>query len=300
MSRKKAVNLFSHSGGVAAGAHMHDIDTVLYTTHSLPLKGLIQHKIDNGLLPIGEIHKFCYNVGRSTIKEPVDVVIGLVREHVYQFRELLIPNERDLFDLAHFSRDQAIATHRKTLHEISLVAKAANANQLVFFFTYDPCQGDSLRILTDRGFQTTVYEFACTGPLNPAPYLYCLIGTLMPVLPVVDLSCHEEPLEVAPEPQPTLLSCPVLSPSSLVQRVVLWDIAPTLVDQVLQKVLEEKKVDAKIVLIKTTIKPAHPYWDMDRISPGEILDLSRQPEKNPFRAAQLLGWPQDWTPDLLY
>lgn len=241
----KAINLFSHSGGVAQGAYLHGIQTNLYTTHTLPFKSLIQGKIRKGQLPEGAIHKFAYNIRSDEVKDTADLLIGLVTADIYQHRENTIPNEKGLFSSALRTREDAARTHSKTLHEISLLAKASGASKLIFFFTYHPNIDKSLSILTSRGFQVKVYEFACTGPLNPCPYLYCLVADLTVIEPEVETGEEEENLTVCPLLQHVDTSKTITTPMSQIQRVVLWDLAPCIVDQVLQRVLKDEKKERR-------------------------------------------------------
>lgn len=293
--------MFSHSGGVAKAALMNNIECVMYTTHSLPLKSLLKEKMDRGELPRGEIHKFAYNIRSQEVKDKADYIIGLVTHDLYQFREGAIPNEKGLFPNAPRTQEDALHTHTKTLHEITLLARAAEASKLIFIFTYNPLQGPSAAIFTNRGFRVEVFEFACMAPLNPSPYLYCLVATSCPEMPAIHFLEVEEPLMVNCLIPTTNTEEVVTTPSTLIQRIVLWDIAPSMADQIFKHVLKPRDIpDAQVVFTRTLVKGESEHWRYDKLDPEDIFDLSRQPIKNPMKAAKLMGWPQDWTPGLLY
>lgn len=297
----KAINLFSHSGGLAMAAMMNNIECVMYTTHSLPLKCLLQDKIEKGQLSKGEIHKFVYNIRSDEVKDKADLLIGLVTADVYQFREGAIPNERGLFSNSPRTDEDALHTHTKTVHEITLLAKAASASRLIFIFTYDPLIGPTASIFLNRGFKIKVFQFACTGPLNLSSYLYCVVATPVSEMPVEDVIEIEENLSVGGLLPVTQTDKVVTTPTSLMQRIVLWDIPPCVADQILKKVLADRQdPEAQVLIIKSTVKSKCEHWDYNKLELEDIFDLSRQPVTNPIKAAKLLGWPQEWAPGLLY
>jgi hypothetical protein len=91
----------------------------------------------------------------------------------------------------------------------------------------------------------------------------------------------------------------------LMSRMVLWDIAPCIVEQMIMKVLSNNDDDRDegerrgvvFKYIRTTVPPTvNPSWDFNKIPQSDIYSLENQPVSDARLASELLGWPDDFIP----
>jgi hypothetical protein len=300
------LNLFSQMGGVATGFRAFQIETKLFTANSIMVKQLLEQKMKTGDLDKdAQIHKYAYNISPNTLKNlTAPTISALIQHFKYQIRELSIPNKKGLLDLDPIlSEEDKLRVHKRSLYEVIIAAKAAHSTQLVLFFTYNPLWDQSLDILTDRDYQIHLYEFSSQGELNLAPYLYCLVARLRDDILLEDhIQIEWDHLLVQPLLQPSL-KLPVTTPNITLQRLVLWDIPPCLVEQMLRVALPPPKTETKnkITFIRTLVERTDkPCWDYDQLSHLDIFNIQSQPIKNPLLAAQKLGWAQQYLPGLVY
>lgn len=230
MTPIKALNIFSHGGGLAEGFKGHGVDCVAYTTLIEDLKISLENKFKEGSLSKGQIYKFSHQIKPSC--EKVDLLFGLIQHPAWQRREL----RREWDDMKSLEDLSPEEVHRRTLHEVMIVQKCCKAQKVILFFTYNPFHSslDTMKIFYGTNVWMRCFQVALLGEyVTPARYIYILEINCEPcdtkeIIFMPSLSLHVK------------IPTTVVQQSSFSKHQLMWDLSPWLVSRCIEEV---EKVD---------------------------------------------------------
>lgn len=280
----KALNIFTHAGGLAeAFKREGDVQCKGYTVLTEDLKLSLEKKIRDGILSPGTIYKFSHQIKPFKEEdEKIDLVFGLIQHPVWQRREL----RREWEDVASLEDIPADVIHRRTLHEVMLVARCCKARKIILFFTYNPFHSslDTMKVFNVYDVWMKCFEISLQGEyMIPSRHIY-----------VLEINCEaaDSPEEIIFAPaaslsvkMPTSNKNTIIKKSFVVKHAMMWDLSPWLVKRCIEEVEKIREEEDGKLLQKKNILTIIPSNVLPKGEPINFLgEFSQIPKLNS------LGW----------